>query len=61
MASAKPQTKVRIAYTCPKCSRDLARINRTTIDKIIGLVVPVRRYKCMGCFWEGVKIYHAHD
>lgn len=60
MAQAKLQPKVKVEYTCPKCKRDLERINRTIIDKMIGIVVPVRRYKCMGCFWQGVKIYHEN-
>jgi hypothetical protein len=61
MASADPQTKVRVAITCPKCKRHLERTNRTAIDKLIGIVIPVRRYKCMGCFWEGLRVYHSND
>lgn len=61
MAEAKPQTRVKVQYTCPKCKRDLERINRTTIDKIIGIIVPIRRYKCMGCFWEGIRIHHSEN
>ena len=61
MAQTKVQPKVKVEYTCPKCKRDLERINRTTIDKIIGVIIPIRRYKCMGCFWEGVKIYYSNN
>ena len=56
MASSKAESKLRVEYTCPKCKRDLERINRTVIDKVIGIVVPIRRYKCYGCFWEGIRI-----
>jgi uncharacterized protein with PIN domain len=61
MAQANLEPKVKVEYTCPKCKRDLERINRTLIDKVIGVVISVRRYKCMGCFWEGVKIYHSNN
>lgn len=61
MASADPQTKVRVAITCPRCNRHLERINRKKIDKVIGFLITVRRYKCMGCFWEGWKVYQSND
>jgi DNA-directed RNA polymerase subunit RPC12/RpoP len=56
MASAKTQTKVKVEYTCPRCKQDLERVSRTAFDKMIGVIVPIKRYKCMGCFWEGIRI-----
>ena len=46
----------RSAYTCPQCGQDLTRTNKKLIDKVINYVVPIRRFKCYGCFWEGLKL-----
>jgi DNA-directed RNA polymerase subunit RPC12/RpoP len=61
MAQADLQPRVKVEYTCPKCKREVERINRTAFDKMLGMIVQTRRYKCMGCFWEGLRIYRAND
>lgn len=45
---------------CPNCQSDLRRVNRTSSDYLLGLVgVPVRRFKCANCGWQGRRI-HRH-
>ena len=37
-----------------------AHVNRTTADYLFGLVgIPVRRYQCPNCGWQGRRI-HRH-
>lgn len=40
---------------CPRCGRDLLRVRRRYIDRILSLAIPVHRYHClsMGCGWKG--------
>lgn len=40
---------------CPKCQQNLARIPRTTMDRMVGIFRPVKRYRCrnFACHWEG--------
>ncbi|WP_324778455.1 hypothetical protein [Thiobacillus sedimenti] len=43
-------------HTCPACKRHgLVRIRRRFIDRLIGLFVRQRRYRCThpACLWEG--------
>ena len=61
MASTKSYTKVRVTHTCPKCRADLDRISRTSFDKVIAMLLPVRRYKCMNCLWEGLRVYQSYN
>lgn len=40
--------------TCPNCkSSYLDRVQRRVIDRVIGLAVPLKRYHCGSCGWEG--------
>lgn len=45
------------AHTCPHCHGPVYRIHRRPIDRLISLVVPIRRYRCddprLDCKWEG--------
>ncbi|GJM42253.1 MAG: hypothetical protein DHS20C20_25350 [Ardenticatenaceae bacterium] len=47
---------------CPNCQQhDFTRITRETPDYLLDLIgVPVRRYKCNQCDWEGRRIYRSH-
>jgi hypothetical protein len=47
---------------CPNCQEhDLQRISRETSDYVLDLLgVPVRRYKCNQCGWEGRRIQRRH-
>lgn len=47
---------------CANCQQqDLQRIGRETSDYLLDLLgVPVRRYKCNQCGWEGRRIYSHH-
>ena len=44
---------------CPQCdSTELHRIRRRFPDRLLGkLGFPVRRYRCSGCGWQGLRIY----
>jgi hypothetical protein len=49
------------AYTtvrCPKCDGTIHVIHRHTVDRLINLYVPVRRYRCANaeCRWNGLRI-----
>lgn len=41
---------------CPLCQSRVDRIRRTTFDRILSVVSPRRRYRCLSplCTWEGV-------
>jgi hypothetical protein len=40
---------------CPRCRGPVDRIPRLGLDRLISLVVPLRRYRCcnFACAWEG--------
>ncbi|WP_422931749.1 hypothetical protein [Singulisphaera sp. PoT] len=41
---------------CPKCanSNRLTRTPRKPFDRAVGLLVAVRRYRCLSCQWSGL-------
>jgi hypothetical protein len=43
---------------CPKCGGAIHRTHRTGLDRLIGLYVPVRRYRCgnADCRWRGLRV-----
>ncbi|WP_420640869.1 choice-of-anchor X domain-containing protein [Candidatus Leptofilum sp.] len=47
---------------CPNCEQhNLRRIGRETADYLLDTVgIPVRRYECLNCGWEGRRIYRHH-
>ncbi len=47
---------------CPRCGRDdLRRTRRNWRDHLINrLGIPVRRYICADCHWEGARIDEGH-
>ena len=40
---------------CPDCGSDLERVARSFLDRLLGLIVPSRRYQCTQarCGWGG--------
>lgn len=39
---------------CPSCgSSYLERVQRRIIDRVIGIAIPLKRYHCGSCGWEG--------
>jgi len=46
---------------CPYCGSDLHRIHRRWRDRVLGLYVPLRRYRCgnRDCRWEGLRVSSA--
>lgn len=47
---------------CPQCGSELHRVHRRTRDRIVGLLVPVRRYGCRNasCGWRGLRVRQPH-
>ena len=45
-------------FECPRCGGDVRRIHRTRVDRLVDLVVPVRRFRCTGdeCGWAGRRV-----
>jgi hypothetical protein len=43
------------AVVCPQCKSRAFRISRRFIDRVISVILPVRRYQCEStkCRWEG--------
>jgi hypothetical protein len=43
------------AVHCPQCDSRTYRISRRFIDRVISVILPVRRYQCEehGCRWQG--------
>ena len=41
---------------CPDCRGDLERVRRSLLDRLVGLIVRSRRYRCTraGCGWNGL-------
>lgn len=56
MSTAKVPAKIKVANACPRCGNEMERISKRAIDKIINILVPVRRFKCYGCLWEGNRM-----
>jgi hypothetical protein len=46
---------------CPRCGGNVHRKHRTTADRLVSLVVPVRRYRCVNheCHWQGLRVTPA--
>jgi len=54
---AKPAGRVpSVTHSCPRCGGSVARTPRRNLDRLLGLLVSLRRYRCLafGCQWEGV-------
>jgi len=48
---------------CPRCKGNIHRVHRHTLDHLIGIIVPVRRYHCTNreCGWSGIRVAtHTH-
>lgn len=41
-------------WNCPRCGGlRVDRIQRRLIDRLIGMFIPIRRFYCAACGWEG--------
>jgi len=55
--------------SCPKCGKtSFHRIHRTLLDRILGVSLPARRYRCDNplCRWNGLRnrtpsTHHSHS
>ena len=47
---------------CPVCGSELHRVHRRTLDRVLNLLVPVRRYQCDNreCRWLGLRFGKGH-
>ena len=47
---------------CPECGEALHRSHRRPVEKLVSIVVPLRRYKCHHCGWSGLRsdAYRPH-
>ena len=52
------QKKSRHGLKCPKCKYNVSgyRIKRKLLDRLISKVIPVRRYHCYYCGWQGLLV-----
>jgi hypothetical protein len=43
---------------CPACGSGLRRIHRRSLDRVVSVFVPVRRYRCRSreCRWQGLRV-----
>lgn len=41
---------------CPKCDYPLSRIKRTNVQRMFSKIVPVRKFYCKRCRWNGLRI-----
>jgi hypothetical protein len=50
------------ALRCPKCDSTIHIVHRHTVDRLINLYVPVRRYHCANgeCRWNGLRVGTRH-
>lgn len=46
---------------CPKCGGNVHRKHRTLPDRLLSLLVPVHRYRCVNyeCHWQGLRVVPA--
>ncbi len=49
-------------YQCPNCAGYTQRIHRRYVDRLMSVVVPVKRYKCHDyhCGWKGNVRINRH-
>lgn len=47
---------------CPRCGSELSRIHRRSSDRVLGIFVPLRRYRCKNseCGWQGRRVYRSN-
>lgn len=43
---------------CPRCGGHIQRVHRHATDRLISIIVPVRRYHCTNreCGWSGLRV-----
>lgn len=52
-AARSPQIRGR---ACPACNGSTERVARRFLDRLLSILIPVKRYRCTSatCAWEGV-------
>ena len=43
-------------YPCPECGTEAHRSHRRPHERVIALIVPLRRYRCGQCGWSGLRL-----
>ena len=51
------------ALSCPLCTVQLFRVPRSLGDRLVGLFMPVRRFRCASavCGWEGLLLRDRNE
>lgn len=47
--------------TCPVCQSKLYKRHRKKYQHFLSYLVPIRRYHCNDCGWDGVRIYKPRN
>lgn len=45
---------------CTSCNKKIIREQRNTADRLISTLIPVHRYRCIGCGQEYLKVQKRH-
>lgn len=46
--------------SCSSCNKKIIREQRNTADRLISTLIPVHRYRCVGCGQEYLKVHKHH-
>lgn len=53
--NSRPPVDVLAIRACRACSRPLDRRRRSLLDRVVSVLIPVARYRCRFCGWEGLR------
>ena len=55
-ADALAGKRLTATRSCPQCGGPAARVSRKLTDRMLSVVMPVKRYRCfdLNCNWEGL-------
>jgi hypothetical protein len=53
--SSLPAAQPRWPTLCPHCGQGTSRVERRWFDRLLNVLMPVRRYRCVNavCGWQG--------
>ncbi|AFZ42387.1 hypothetical protein PCC7418_0145 [Halothece sp. PCC 7418] len=44
-------------HDCPICDHKVHQRHRTSYQRLLSYIIPVRRYHCTHCGWEGIRVH----
>jgi transposase-like protein len=53
VSSIMEQSSIHRCY-CPECGQQAYRVQWRLYERLVSLIVPVRRYHCSSCGWRGL-------